>query len=142
MDQRIEGGENMKKILWVSNHPPLPAQLTELRSLYGDDVEIIEDTTKYKKAEDILLRYRKSEATDLHVVAPLSRLHHLCAKGIHPLYSVMVEMPNSDGADLKKKETWWKFDGFYRLIKLELRLKPVKEDTLGPDGQGSRLVSK
>ena len=130
----------MSKILWVSNYEPLPAQLAELRSLYGKDVEIVRDATKYKRAEDIILKYRESGATDLYVMAPLSRLHHLCAQGVHPLYSIMVEVPEPSDSDLKKKEAFWKFVGFYRLLKLELRLRPAKEDMLGPEGRGTLIL--
>ena len=41
----------MEKIIWFSRHEPLKSQITELKRLFGEETEIIQDPKPFSSAE-------------------------------------------------------------------------------------------
>jgi len=76
------------KILWLSRHSPLPAQIKELKKKFGD-VQIIQYNKKVRDSQHVLELMRKYEADEIVAVLPLSIIARLCELGIKPLYMEM-----------------------------------------------------
>jgi hypothetical protein len=74
------------KVGWLSRHPPLPAQINELRRLFGH-VELAWDARTFGAVTE--LRERVLRYDEVVIVAPLSMLAKLTETGIHPLWAHM-----------------------------------------------------
>lgn len=61
---------------WVSRHKPLPAQIRELRRIFGD-VEIIQISRTFRDAGDVYEDVKASGAEYAVVVLPLSMIARL-----------------------------------------------------------------
>ena len=57
----------MKKILWMSQHEPLPSQISALKRIFGE-VEVVKDPKPFSSAEDIVGRFRSGGYDDIVVV--------------------------------------------------------------------------
>lgn len=86
----------MKTILWVSRHTPLESQLKELRRLYGEDCKIDIQTHYTFSADWVVKYYRKIQAVDMVIVAPLSVIQEVVKLGVFPLHAAMEKIPNGD----------------------------------------------
>lgn len=121
------------KIYWVSRYEPLPAQINELKRLFGADVELVIDPSSFDDAVDILERYKASGADELMVVAPLMVIQRLTDLGIKPLCSEMQSIsrftdPNTDVA---ANGRFYRFIGFKRFQELRMirtELEPLTEE--------------
>lgn len=81
------GSERPAVVAWLSQHAPRTESLQDLRRLYGDDVEIRQDSRPLKDGKDAIARIRSMQAVDTVLVAPLSIFDALCKQGIHPIQS-------------------------------------------------------
>lgn len=88
-----------KRIVWFSRHEPLESQIKELKRLFGEETEIIQDPKPFSSAEEVAKRYKEMGGDDMVVVAPLSVLGKLCQLGIKPLWADMevVDPKNAEG---------------------------------------------
>lgn len=114
----------MDKILWLSQHAPLPKQLAELNGLFGD-VQVVEDTDSFRGAEEIKQRYKNGQYRDLVVVAPLSVIAKLCELGIKPLWAQMQQVQTQDEADLEYRNRFYRFEKFKRIKAVKLIFEEV-----------------
>jgi hypothetical protein len=65
------------KVLWVSRHYPLPAQLAELQRIYGADVEIVQMQGVIPNAEAVVQKAKEVGAEVIVPVLPLSMIARL-----------------------------------------------------------------
>lgn len=114
----------MVKIVWFSRHPALPSQITELRRLYGADVQIITDPNPFGSARDIMERFRCAGGDEMVVVAPLSVLGRLCDLGIKPLWADMEQVPVEE-AEVVAVRRGYRFIRFRRVKRLVLEFEEV-----------------
>tara|TARA_Y100000310_G_scaffold213371_1_gene214318 strand:+ start:1170 stop:1550 length:381 start_codon:yes stop_codon:yes gene_type:complete len=116
-----------KKVLWVSQHSMQGVQMGCLRRMYGNDVEVMEDTRPFDSAEVIIQRVRDGGYDDVIVVAPHSVLDRMCKLGLRPLWADAEQVFDRNKADWSVKGRHYRFLGFSRVKELKL----VLED-LGP----------
>jgi len=115
----------MKKIYWVSRHAPLLSQISELKRIFKEDVELIIDPNPFSSAKEIAERYKRSGCSDLVVVAPLSVLQKLVEEeSLHPLYAVMIE--TKEGAEVEVKGKYYRFSCFKRVKGVKLELEGIQ----------------
>lgn len=111
-----------KKIIWFSRHEPLESQITELKRLFGEETEIIQDPKPFSSAEEVVKRYKEMNGDDMVVVAPLSVLGRLCQLGIKPLWADM-EVVGLEEAEVIAAGRGYKFKEFKRVKKLVLEFE-------------------
>jgi hypothetical protein len=125
-----KGGVMPKRILWVSRHSMHGVQMGALRRLFGDDVEVTEDTRPFDNAETVVKRIRQGGYDDCIVVAPYSVLNRMVQLGLRPLYSEAEIVDDPDLTDWEVKGRKYRFMRFRRVKKLVLEL-----EDLGPDAE-------
>jgi hypothetical protein len=81
----------MAKILWMSRHKPHPRQIEALKSMYGQDAIIEQESNPFDDARQIARRYKNDKYDDMVIVAPLSVIQVLCNEGVRMLWSEAVE---------------------------------------------------
>jgi len=115
----------MKKVYWMSRHEPLKSQISELKRLFGDDVEIIQDPKPFDNADDIINRFRASGADELLVVAPLSVVAQLVQRGIKPLWAEMEVVSSPEDAEVEVAGRYYRFVRFRRISGVEIKFEEV-----------------
>ncbi len=113
-----------KKIIWFSRHPAIPKQVGELKRLFGEDIEVIQDPKPFANADDVIKRYKKMGGDEMVIVAPLSVIDAICKKGIKPLWAEMEQVP-ADQADVNANGRGYKFIKFRRVKRLVLEFEDV-----------------
>lgn len=116
-----------KKVLWLSQHRPLWVQIERLRSRFGSDVRVEEDSDTFTNAEELVGRFRRGGYDDWVVVAPYSVIGRMCelCDGLNlpkPLMANMVQLHGAKKAeaDLVYRGRAYKFAGFRRVKRLAL----------------------
>lgn len=67
----------MHKVCWVSRHPPLKAQIDELKRIFGKDTEIEQINKTFRDAKEVIEDVKKAGCDVAVVVAPLSMIAEL-----------------------------------------------------------------
>ena len=139
----------MKKVLWISRHKPLVAQLRALREKLGDgDIELVQHAQPIPTAEDAVRIIKQHGADVVVAVLPLSFMAHLseaarregftllradmenihlCSQDPCPEFNpdTDVVMVSKDLNDPEKTiRRHFRFRGFERLVKVELVTEP------------------
>ena len=113
----------MLKILWLSQHDPLPSQIAVLKQKFGE-IKVIQDPRPFSSAEDIVGRFRKGGYDDIVVVAPLSVIAKLVELGIKPLWAQMDQVPVSE-SEVSAKGRGYRFNRFRRIKALYLEFEEI-----------------
>lgn len=118
----------MKRILWISAHSPLPAQIRELRRVFGNRTVVYCDPHPFSSADDIMDRFKQGGYDEAVVVAPLSVLQRLVERGLRPLWAEMcrierIENPESDTA---AKGRCYRFVRFRRVVGLTVEYEDLE----------------
>jgi hypothetical protein len=119
----------MKKILWLSRHRPLPAQIAELERLFGH-VAVTIDPQPFSSAEEIVARFRAGGYDEMVVVAPLSVIARLTEMGIKPLWAEMKQIsgPGLDPSrEVEANGRWYRFERFRRIAKVQIVFDDLHE---------------
>lgn len=114
------------RILWLSRHSPLPAQLAELRRLWpGCTVD--QDVQPFGDAAEIVRRVRAGGYDEVVVVAPLSVIDQLCQRGLRPLRAEMdqVDRLTDTSREVAAGGRIYRFREFRRVVRLELVTEPL-----------------
>lgn len=114
----------MKTIVWFSRHNILPSQITELKRLFGEDVNIVQDTAKISNADEMIQKFHEHGGDEMLVVAPLSVIDQLCKRGYRPLWAEMKEVP-LDEAETVANGRGYRFVRFRRVKRLALEFEEV-----------------
>jgi len=120
----VSSGQHPKKILWMSQHRPLPVQLDALRRLFGE-ADVQQDPRPFSSAEEIAERYRAGGYNDMVVVAPLSVIARLVDLGIKPLWCRMDQIKSAENADITYRGRHYKFNRFLRVKALRLEFEEL-----------------
>lgn len=118
----------MKKILWLSQHQPLPQQLVELKRLFGD-VEVHQDVSPFQSAEGIKWRFDQGGFDEIAVVVPLSVLAKLCELGLRPLWSEMRQVQSRREADFGYRGRFYRFIRIRRVKAVKLEFEDVESSS-------------
>ncbi len=110
-----------KTILWVSQHRPLPVQLTALAEYLKAEVEVIQDAKPFSSAEEIVKRFNQADYNDMVVVAPMSVISRLIDLGIKPLWAEMRQVGNQSESDVSAKGRHYRFVRWRRIIALNFK---------------------
>ena len=137
----------MKKVLWISRHKPLVAQLRALREKLGES-ELVQHDKPLSTAEDAIKLARQYKADVVIAVLPLSFMAyladaaaregftllradmeniHLCSQDPCPEFDpdTDVIMQSRDLNDPEKTiRRHFRFRGFQKLVKVELVTEP------------------
>lgn len=105
----------MKKVLWMSQHRPLPVQIEALKERFGPDVKVIQDPKPFSSAEEIMMRYKAHDFDDMVIVAPLSVISKLIELGVKPLWCQMDLVASAIEADTTYRGRHYKFIRFRRI---------------------------
>jgi hypothetical protein len=114
----------MKTVVWFSRHDILPSQVTELKRLFGEDVNIVQDSARVANADDMIHRYHEHGGDEMLVVAPLSVIDQLCKRGYHPLWAEMKEVPLSESETVANGRGF-RFVKFRRVKRLALEFEEI-----------------
>jgi len=112
-------------ILWVSQHPPVPAQVVALREMYGPAFGGIVHSRE-RNAQSVAREFWSGSYRDLVAVVPLATLDHLCREGLQPLWAEMVGTPQAGrkpDLDFRGMRLW--FVGYKRVRGVTLELAPA-----------------
>jgi hypothetical protein len=115
----------LKKILWLSRHNPLPAQVMELQRIFGD-VTITVDDKPLSSAEDVIQRMEGYD--EVVMVAPLSIISKVVEYGVKPLFA---DMQRIDRVEDKDRDTeaggrCYRFNGFKRIVGVKIELEDLR----------------
>ena len=117
----------MARILWLSQHRPLPIQIERLKTKFGADVIVEVDTDTFTNAEELVGRFNRGKYNDWVVVAPLSVIGRMCELATElglpkPLMANMEQLQSAKRveADLVYRGRLYKFVGFRRVVRLNL----------------------
>lgn len=115
------------KVYWVSRHRPLPAQIDELKRLFGQGTVIEIDPKPFSSAEEIVQRFRESGAQEMVVVAPLSVIAKLTELGIQPLWAQMNLVPamTDPNREVVTNGRVYRFEEFQRIIRVEVVMQKI-----------------
>lgn len=114
-----------KKILWMSQHPPLQSQINALKEIFGVDVFVEQEDRPFDNAETISRRYQSGGFDDLVVVAPLSVFDHLCRQGLKPLWAEMIETRDRKVAEVwfGRRQSGFRFSRFRRVKRIAMEFE-------------------
>lgn len=134
------------KVLWVSRHRPLEAQISELQEKLGDDVEIEILSGNIASVEEVVRVAREIGAKYIVPVLPLSMVARLAelqkSEGFTILFAKMVAIASMKdmgeavklvSEDPSRRNTAaysdgtvrvFEFVGFEKLVKVELVTEP------------------
>lgn len=103
------------KIIWFSRHEPIPKQIAELKRLFGEEVEVVQDPNPFSGADDVVRRFRESGADEMVIVAPLTVIDQITKRGIQPLYAEMRLVENEPYYDVNVNGRKFVFERFTRI---------------------------
>lgn len=109
----------MKRILWLSKHRPLSAQMAWLEVQFGE-VSLERDGNPFSGAEEITQRFRAGGYDDIVVVAPLWVIAKLTELGIKPLWADMREVKANGAYDILSSGRYYRFAGFRRIYEVKV----------------------
>lgn len=112
------------KILWLSQHEPLPIQIEWLKKRFGD-VEIRRDVNPFANAEEIKRRFQAGGYDEIVVVAPLWVILRLTELSIKPLWAEMQEVQSREGSHLFYHGRYYRFLCFRRIVGVEIKFEEV-----------------
>ena len=113
------------KILWVSRHSVKDFQIKWLQNHFDKEIEVVTCPTERSSAKAVKEYFDQSGCDDLIVVAPYSVLDHLCRLGLRPLWSVNPQVNQGEPYSFEFNGRYYRFDGFKRVVKLELVLEDL-----------------
>lgn len=108
----------MIKILWVSRHNPLPEQVDELTSVFGD-IEITQYTDVVYSVGQLLEIYDDGMFDEMVVVLPVEMIRQLLVGGVKPLKAVMRR------EKISWNEVRLEHHHFERITCLEIQSEPL-----------------
>ena len=115
----------VKRVLWISRHPPLPKELEALEKAFGK-VQVFQYAGRVKDAEHAVSLIKQYEADEVVTILPLSVIMRLCELGLHPLWPECVQVRSGDydfvdeGSGRK-----YRFVRFVRVKGVELKVEPL-----------------
>ena len=117
----------MNRILWLSKHPPIKAQVDALRTLYPE-VKLMRDSNVFGDVQDIIDRLKAMSYVDLVVVAPDSIIRKLTEQDIYPLWAEMQgihrpKYPNKFWETPGAGGRWYRFVRFHRVTGITWQLE-------------------
>ncbi len=113
-----------KRVLWMSRHRPVERQLQALHAMFGADTVVEVEPRPFDDARQIARRYEEGGFHDLVVVAPLSVLAVLCAEGLKPLWSQMVEENDPKRIEVRgARGQGFRFDRFRRVKRVAVEFE-------------------
>lgn len=112
------------KIMWFSQHSPVPRQIFELKRLFGE-VEIIQDPKPFSGADDVINRFKKSGAEEMVIVAPISVIAQIVQRGVNPLYAEMTLVGENEECDVEYRGRRYRFDRFTRIKRVVIEKEEV-----------------
>lgn len=115
------------KIVWFSRHAPIPKQIDELKRVFGDNTEIIQDPNPFSTADDVVRRYKDLGANEMVIVAPLSVIDAITKRGIRPLFAEMVQVPSDQkDYDVEVNGRKFVFDRFTRIKRVVIEKEEIQ----------------
>lgn len=114
----IKRRKTMKRILWISRHPPQETQIKDLELAFGL-VEIVEHAETIKNAKEIQELMAKEDCNDVVAVLPLNLLSDLVKMGIRPIRAIMKRTIDESG------EAHFEHDYFERILNIFVETIPL-----------------
>ena len=115
------------KVLWMSRHQPLQAQIDELKRVLGD-CEVVQDPNPFEDASDIIERFKGGGYDEIVIVAPLSVIAKLTEAGVRPLWAEMETIDEKDFNEydsVKVGGRVYRFKEFKRIRRVQLEFEPL-----------------
>lgn len=114
------------KIVWFSRHAPIKKQIDELKRIFGEHIEIIQDSNPFSTADEVVKRFKEIGAKEMVIVAPLSVIDAITKRGIQPLYAEMVQVSSDQSYDVDVNGRRFVFDRFTRIKRVVIEKEEVK----------------
>ena len=119
--------KEVKRILWISRHPPLPKQIEELRRIFGN-IELIQYAGFVKDDKHVAELIKMYKADDVVCIIPMSMIYHIVRDmKIYPLFPEMELLPNdAKEYDYMDQKTGKKYRHvkFTRIVGFEIKKVP------------------
>ncbi|MEM4592326.1 MAG: hypothetical protein QW196_02895 [Sulfolobales archaeon] len=115
----------VKRILWISRHPPLPKEVEALERAFGK-VQILQYAGFVRDVDHVIQLIKQYRADEVVTILPLSIIMRLCERGIKPLFPECIQVEGEDydfvdeGSGRK-----YKFIRFVRVKAVKLETEPV-----------------
>jgi len=115
----------MKRVLWISRHPPLPKEVEALEKALGR-IQILQYASSVRDADHVLRLVEQYKADEVVTILPLSIIMRLCERGLHPIWPECVQVENGEydfideGSGRK-----YKFTRFVRVREVKLVTEPL-----------------
>lgn len=117
------------RIVWMSQHTPTKRQRAALTAIFPSHLLII-DHRSFDGADDIVARFRKANADEMVVVAPLTVVRELVKRGIRPIYAEMRQLKcDHPEVEVRASGRCYKFLRFSRVTDVLLKLEEVNPTT-------------
>lgn len=111
----------VKRIMWISRHPPLPKEVEALEKAFGE-VQILQYGAKVKDVDHVLHLMEQYKADEVVTILPLTIMMRLCERGVRPLWPECTQV-DGDDYDFVDEKTGKK----YRFVRF-LRVRGVRLD--------------
>jgi len=115
----------MKRVLWISRHPPLPKEVEALEKALGR-IQILQYASSVRDADHVLRLIEQYKADEIVTILPLSIIMRLCERGVNPLWPECVQV-NGEEYDFIDEGSGrkYKFVRFVRVKKVVMITEPL-----------------
>ena len=113
-----------KRVLWMSRHKPHQKQIEAIKSMYGIDAVVEQESRPFDDARQIAKRFREGNFDDMVIVAPLSVIAVLCTENIRMLWAESVEENDSGKIEFRgARNQGYRFVRFRRIRRVALEFE-------------------
>jgi len=115
----------VRRILWISRHPPLPKEVEALEKAFGK-VQVFQYASSVRDADHVIRLVEQYGADEVVTILPLSIIMRLCERGLHPIWPECVQV-NGEEYDFVDEGSGrkYKFIRFVRVKKVLMITEPL-----------------
>lgn len=115
----------MKRVLWISRHPPIPKEIEALERAFGK-VQIFQYAGFVRDADHVIQLIKQYRADEVVTILPLSIIMRLCERGVRPLWPECVQAEGDDYDFIDENSgRKYKFVRFVRVKGVRLDTEPL-----------------
>lgn len=114
----------MKRILWISRHPPLPKQVKELERIFGK-IQLFQYASGVRDADHVIRLIKQYHADEVVTILPLSIIMRLCENGVKPLWPECVQTDRDFDFIDEGSGRRYRFIRFVRVKAVKLETEPL-----------------
>lgn len=115
----------MKRVLWISRHPPLQKEVEALERALGK-IQLLQYADFVRDADHVMQLVKQYGADEVVTILPLSIIMRLCERGVRPLWPECVQVKGDDYDFVNERSgRKYKFVGFVRVRGVKIDGEPL-----------------